>query len=429
MDVAVVGVGYVGLVTGAGLARVGHKVVCVDVDEGKISNLNKGLISIFEPGLDELVRAGLGEGSLTFSTDLNEAVEASDIIFICVGTPSDENGAADLSFVKEVAKGIARAIDRYKIIVNKSTVPVGTTRLVERIIEENMPHPHEFDVISNPEFLREGSAVEDFLNPDRIVIGTSSQRAIGLMTELYRPIKAPLAITDPASAEMIKYASNAFLATKVSFINAISNICDAVGADVKEVALGMGYDRRIGFEFLKAGPGWGGSCFGKDCRALIKIAEGNGYDFELLKGVIEVNEAQRELIVSKVKKLLGDLKGKRIGALGLSFKPNTDDLRDSPAISILRKLRSKGASIKAYDPAAMENAKDVLGDIEYVSDAYQTAEGSDILILLTEWDEFKWLDFQKIKSLLRKPVVLDARNCLDHSALRKMGFTYEGVGR
>lgn len=429
MNLAVIGVGYVGLVTGACLADIGHQVVCIDVDEDKIAGLSKGKLPIYEPGLDEVVARNVHDGRLVFSSDIQEGIRISDLVFIAVGTPSDDSGAADLSQVKSAAAEISRTIDRYKVIVNKSTVPVGSTKLVEQIITKNMPHFHEFDVVSNPEFLREGSAIEDFLHPDRIIIGTKSQRAIGLMTELYKPLNAPLVITDPASAEMIKYASNAFLATKVSFINAIANVCEAIGADVKEVALGMGYDKRIGFEFLKAGPGWGGSCFPKDCKALIKMAEEYGYDFRLLKGALEVNEMQQRLVVGKVKKLLGNIRQRKIGILGLSFKPNTDDVRDSPAIGILKELKAEGAIIKAYDPVAMENAKKLLPDIEYCSSAYEVTEDCNALLLLTEWDEFKWLDFSRVKSLLQNPIVIDTRNCLDPHTLKQLGFVYEGVGR
>lgn len=429
MNIAMLGVGYVGLVTGACLAKLGNYVICADVDKVKIDNLNKGVMPIYEPGLEELVALGVKEKNLTFSSDLDKTVKDSELVFICVGTPSDENGAADLTYIRAAAGEIARSLNSYKLVINKSTVPVGSTRLVEQIIRENMTVAHEFDVASNPEFLREGSAVDDFMRPDRIIVGTTSSKAIRLMTELYRPINAPLLITDPASAEMIKYASNAFLATKVSFINAIANICESVGADVKEVALGMGYDHRIGFEFLKAGPGWGGSCFPKDCKALIRIAKDNGYDFELLQGAVNVNEEQHLLMVSKIKKLVGELRGKSIGALGLAFKPNTDDVRDSPAVTIIGRLMEAGALVKAYDPVAMDNAKKILPRLSTHSDPYAVAKESDALIVLTEWDEFKWLDFAKIKSLLKNPIVVDTRNCLDPKLLRQMGFVYEGVGR
>lgn len=429
MKVSVIGVGYVGLVTGTCLAKMGHRVLCLDVDQDKIKRLNEGCLPIYEPGLEELVKDCRDAQAVEFITDINDAVRRSDIIFICVGTPADEDGAADLRYVKEVAASIGKAIDRYKIIVNKSTVPVGSTVMVKRIIEENLEVPREFDVVSNPEFLREGSAIEDFFNPDRIVIGTDSQKAIGMMTELYQPIKAPLVITDPGSAELIKYASNAFLATKVSFINAIANICDAVGADIKEVALGMGYDKRIGFDFLKAGPGWGGSCFPKDTRALIKIAEDNGYDFELLKGVVKVNEDQRRRILMKLTALSGPLSGKKIAALGLSFKPNTDDIRESPAIDIVRELNAAGAQVRAYDPIAANNAAEVLSGVDFADDPYLAAEGADAIIILTEWDEFRWLDWSRIKAGLATPAILDTRNCMDPQTMRQLGFNYQGIGR
>jgi UDPglucose 6-dehydrogenase len=429
MNVAVLGVGYVGLVTGACLAKLGNRVICADVDEAKISCLEKGVMPIYEPGLEELVAAGVEEKNLAFSHDVKSAVRDSELVFICVGTPSDDDGAADLTYIRAAAKDLAASLNAYKLVINKSTVPVGSTRLVEQIIRENSSVLHEFDVISNPEFLREGSAIDDFMKPDRIVVGTASPKAIRLMTELYGPLSAPLLVTDPASAEMIKYASNAFLATKVSYINAIANVCEAVGADVKEVALGMGYDHRIGFEFLKAGPGWGGSCFPKDCRALVRIAKDSGYDFELLQGAINVNEDQQTLMIRKLQKLVGELKGKTIGALGLAFKPNTDDVRDSPAIIIIAKLIEAGAAVQAYDPVAMDNAKRLLSKLSTCSDPYAVASGSDALIVLTEWDEFKWLDFGKIKALLKNPVVVDTRNCLDPKLLRQMGFLYEGVGR
>lgn len=429
MKVGVIGVGYVGLVTGTCLAKIGHRVWCADIDAKKIGLLNEGHLPIYEPGLDELVSDCREAVSIEFGTDIDETVKRSDVLFICVGTPSDMDGSADLSYVKDVAAQIGAAMDRYKVVVNKSTVPVGSTVMVERIIEENLEVPREFDVVSNPEFLREGSAIEDFFNPDRIVIGSTSQKAIGLMTELYQPIKAPLVITDPASAELIKYASNAFLATKVSFVNAISNVCDCVGADIKEVALGMGYDKRIGFDFLKAGPGWGGSCFPKDTRALIKIAEDAGYDFELLKGVSNVNEEQRKRIVHKLDELMGGMSGKRIAALGLAFKPNTDDIRESPAIDIIRMVTQKGARAAVFDPVALDNAKAILADVDFCDDPYEAVKGADGLIILTEWDEFKWLDWVRIRADMLSPVIFDARNCIDPQGIRQLGFIYKGVGR
>ena len=427
MRIAVIGTGYVGLVTGACLADLGHSVIGVDKDADKISRLNRGEVTIYEVGLPELLSRHLGR-SLSFTTETAEAVGESEIVFITVGTPQGEDGSADMSYVIEAAGDIAGAINGYKIIVNKSTMPVGSTRLVERVIKERA-EGEEFDVISNPEFLREGTAVRDFMHPDRIVVGTESQRAAGVMAELYRPLNAPLFITDPASAEMIKYASNAFLATKVSFINAIANICEAVDADVKEVAMGMGYDRRIGFEFLRSGPGFGGSCFPKDCQALIDIARRSGYSFYLLEGVMKVNREQMELMAKKVERRLGGLEGKRIAAWGLAFKANTDDVRDSPALQIIRTLLEGGAEVKAYDPQAMENAREAMPGLRCVDSALEAAEGADLLLILTDWDEFKLQDFRRVGEAMKGREILDTRNCLEPLSVRRLGFDYEGVGR
>jgi len=427
MKISTIGTGYVGLVSAACLAAIGHDVIAVDIDEDKISMLQSGKVPIFEPGLEKVISKATSLGRLQFSADVSGGVAASDVIFITVGTPSDQNGAADMTAVKAVAVTLAKSMERYKVIVDKSTMPVGSSKLVAKIIQENQPTPVEYDVISNPEFLREGSAVEDFLNPDRIVIGTDSERAAGIMSELYSPIKAPLMITDPASAEMIKYASNCFLATKVSFINAMANICESVNADIKEVALGMGYDRRIGFEFLRAGPGFGGSCFPKDSRAMLSIAKANGYDFHLLQGVLDVNSKQQSIIVDWINELLD--KKSRVGILGLAFKPNTDDMRDSPAINIIAGLQAKGHEIVAFDPVAIDNAHNYLSNVTYATGPYEVAEGSDIIVLITEWEEFKYLDWRKMKNLLNQPIVFDTRNCLDPQTLRRIGFTYQGIGR
>ncbi|MDD3718568.1 MAG: UDP-glucose/GDP-mannose dehydrogenase family protein [Actinomycetota bacterium] len=427
MRIAVIGTGYVGLVTGACFADHGHTVIGVDREREKIQRLNRGEVTIYEVGLPDLLARNLGR-TLSFTTDTDEAVSASEIVFITVGTPQGEEGEADMSYVVEAASGIAAAINAYKIIVNKSTMPVGSTRLVDRVIREKA-EGEEFDVISNPEFLREGTAVRDFMNPDRIVIGTGSQKAAGIMAELYRPLNAPLFITDPASAEMIKYASNAFLATKVSFINAIANICEATGADVKEVAMGMGYDHRIGFEFLRSGPGFGGSCFPKDCQALIEIARNSGYHFHLLEGVMQVNQEQIKLTAGKVERRLGGLEGRQVAAWGLAFKPNTDDVRDSPALEIISLLSAGGARVLAYDPQAMENARASLPGLECAGSALEAATGADILLILTDWDEFKMQDFRKVAEAMKGCDVLDARNCLDPLALRRLGFNYEGIGR
>ncbi len=426
----VIGTGYVGLVTGACLADLGHSAICVDKDKEKIEQLKKVKIPIFEVGLEEIVRKNLKKGTLEFSTDIEDAVRRSEFIFITVPTPSDSSGNADLTQVDDVARTIARAINEYKVVINKSTVPVGSTKRVERIIQEQLSEPHEFDVVSNPEFLREGTAVSDFMKPSRIVIGADSQKAIMKMTRLYDKIDAPLLITDPVSAEMIKYASNAFLATKVSFINAIANVCEAVGADVREVALGMGYDERIGFEFLRPGPGFGGSCFPKDCRALLSMAEAHGYNFYLLEGVLKVNEEQQRKIVEKVERLLGGtVQGKKIGILGLAFKANTDDVRESPAIFIVRMLLEKGARLSAYDPKAVANARKELEGVDFAESPYEAVKDAEALALLTEWDEFKWLDYARINKQMKGNVIVDARNCLDPAVIRKIGFVYEGVGR
>ncbi|PKQ28066.1 MAG: UDP-glucose 6-dehydrogenase [Candidatus Anoxymicrobium japonicum] len=429
MDCCIIGTGYVGLVTGSCLADMGHSVICADNDETKIEALSGGNVPIYETGLEAIVRGNLESGNLKFTTRVHDAVASSEFIFITVGTPSDADGSADLAYVDEVAREIARAIDSYKVVINKSTVPVGSTKRVQRIIEESMPERHEFDVVSNPEFLREGSAVSDFLTPARIIIGSDSQKAAMRMTALYRGIDAPLLVTDPASAEMIKYASNAFLATKVSYINAIASLCEAVGADVREVSLGMGYDGRIGFEFLKAGPGFGGSCFPKDCRALLQISRESGYNFNLLEGVLDVNREQQERIAARIERSAGGLKGKNVGALGLAFKANTDDVRESPAVIIVEMLIEKGARVTIYDPEAMDNARKELENARFARDPYEVADSADMLVLLTEWDEFKWLDYGRVLKLMRRPYIMDTRNCLDPVALRKLGFTYEGVGR
>jgi UDPglucose 6-dehydrogenase len=429
MECCIIGTGYVGLVTGACLAEIGHDVMCVDQDTAKVASLSAGQVPIYEADLETLVQRNLKSGNLSFTTGIHSAVSASEFIFITVDTPSDAEGNADLTNVDEVARQIAAALDGYKVIVNKSTVPVGTTKRVQRIIDEAKTEYHEFDVVSNPEFLREGSAVGDFLRPARIIIGSDSQKAAMRMTALYKAVDAPLLITDPASAEMIKYASNAFLATKVSYINAIANLCEAVGADVREVSLGMGYDDRIGFEFLKAGPGFGGSCFPKDCRALLKISQENGYHFELLEGVLKVNREQQERMVEKIERVAGGLEGRKICLLGLAFKANTDDVRESPAIVIAAELMEKGARVTAYDPQAMDNSREALASAEFAGDAYDAAQGADVLVLLTEWDEFKWLDYARVKEIMARPSIIDTRNCLDPAVLRKLGFTYEGVGR
>jgi UDPglucose 6-dehydrogenase len=426
--IAIIGTGYVGLVTGSCFADMGHDVTCVDIDVEKVNKLAAGELMIHEPGLDEVLERGLAEKRLHFTTDLAEAVPDSNFVFICVPTPPAPDGSADLMYVRHASADLAAHIGDYKIIVNKSTSPVGSSRLIERIVRERLPAQIDVDVASNPEFLREGSAVFDFMHPNRIVIGTASERAAGMLSELYRPLGAPLVLTDPATAEMIKYAANAFLATKISFINAIANICDAVGADVKDVALGIGYDERIGFEFLKPGPGFGGSCLPKDTRALVRVAEDHGYDFHLLRGVMDVNEAQHHVILNKVRRLVGDLDGRLIAVWGIAFKPNTDDVRDSPALAVVRLLREAGARIRAFDPVVPDHVYGKIS-LERAAGPIEAAENADAVVVLTEWNQFRWLDFERLRETMARPIVVDARNLLDPHLLRQAGFTYEGVGR
>ncbi len=432
MDICVVGTGYVGLVTGTCFAELGVTVKCVDNDQAKIKLLKDGGVPIYEPGLQEMIRKNTAEGRLSFTTDIAEAIAESLVVFIAVGTPQGDDGSADLKYVYQVAETIGRDMTSYKAIVTKSTVPVGTGERIREIVERNQKKKIDFDVVSNPEFLREGSAIEDFMRPDRVVIGTESKRASDIMKELYTPlylIEAPIILTDVPTAEMIKYASNAFLATKISFINEMANLCERVGANVQMVAKGMGMDNRIGPKFLHAGPGFGGSCFPKDTQALAKIAENSGYDFQIVKAVIQVNERQREIMTDKVVRVLGgEARGKTVACLGLTFKPNTDDIREAPAEKILGRLADLGARIKAFDPAGMEAMKKVLDRIEYTSDAYQAAEGADCLILMTEWNQFRNLDLNRLKEVMASPVMIDLRNVYKPDRLKEAGFTYHGVG-
>ena len=430
MRICIVGSGYVGLVSGACFADLGNKVICVDSDLSKVKALRKGVVPIYEPGLEELIKRNSREGRLSFTYDLKTAVKNSEIIFICVGTPPKDNGEADLSFVEHVAKEIAKSMPSYRLIVEKSTVPVNTGEWIEHTIRTFHRRNVKFDVASNPEFLREGSAIEDFMHPDRIVIGAKSRKAREIMAELYKPLKAPIVMTDIKSAELIKHASNSFLALKISFINAISNVCDKVGADVAEVTKGMGLDKRIGDKFLNAGIGFGGFCFPKDLAAFIRISEKMGYDFRLLKEVQKINDAQKELLVKKVEEALWNLSKKTIGMLGLSFKPDTDDIRYAPSFDIISMLLKEGVRIKVYDPKAMAKAKRVLKNrVEFCKDAYSAAKDSDCLIVVTEWNEFKELDFRKIKSLMRQPVIVDGRNIYDPAEMKRLGFRYIGMGR
>ena len=429
MNICIVGSGHIGLVTGACLADLGNRVICMDDDERKIAVLKDGIIPFYEPELEEIVRRNVAAGRLSFTTSVEEGVGSSEIIFICVGTPQWPDGSADLSFVETASKRIAESMDGYKVIVDKSTVPVRTGGWVKRTVTLNCRHNHDFDVVTNPEFLREGKAVYDFMHPDRIVIGAESEKAANVMKELYQPLNAPIIVTSIETAELIKHASNAFLAMKVSYINALANICEAVGGDVTQVADGMGIDRRIGRDFLDAGIGYGGYCFPKDVAAFIKIAEDAGYDFGLLKAVEEINVQQRRQIIKKTKSQLWNLNGKTIGILGLSFKPDTDDIREAPSIDIIRQLQQEGARIKAYDPQAMESVRQITEDVELCQDPYQVAEGSDALIIVTEWDEFKELDLSRIKELLNQPVIIDGRNIFEPTEMEKLGFMYKGIGR
>jgi UDPglucose 6-dehydrogenase len=429
MKVCMIGTGYVGLVSGTCFADIGHNVVCVDNDEDKINTLKKGDIPIYEPGLKELVNKNVKAGRLSFTTSIREGVEQSLFLFIAVGTPPKENGEPDLSSIEKVAQQIGAAMNEYKIIVEKSTVPVQTGKWVRTVVDRFSRKTKNFDVASNPEFLREGSAIGDFLHPDRVVLGVESKKAEEKLLELYKPIDAPKIVTDIASAELIKHASNSFLSMKISFINAISILCEKSGADVLKVAEGMGTDKRIGRTFLNAGLGFGGFCFPKDLKAFIGIAAKLGYDFRLLKEVERINQEQVLGAVAKLEDTLWNLRDKKIGVLGLAFKPNTDDMRFAPSITIIKELQKHGATIKAYDPVSMTRAKAVMPDIEYCDDAYQVAQGVDAVILITEWEEFQNLDMKKIRDSMRQPVFLDGRNVFDPDTMKELGFIYSGVGR
>lgn len=426
-SVCIIGSGHVGLVTGACLAELGNNVICVDNNARKIEGLKEGIIPFYEPGLEELVHRNANNGKLSFTTDIEEGIKASEIIFISVGTPSMSDGTADMTFFEAVIKKISQTIDNYKILVEKSTVPVKTGEWVSKILNSNQGVG--FDVVCNPEFLREGSALSDFMHPDRIIIGTASERAIKIMTELYRPLKAPIIINDIETAELIKHASNCFLALKISFINAVAIICEKVGADVVKVAEGMGHDRRIGHAFLNAGVGYGGSCFPKDLATFIKIAEDTDYDFKLLKDVREINDFQQQQVIDKARYQLHGLTEKIIGILGISFKPHTDDIREAPAINIIGKLQEAGAIVKVYDPQAMRKAMEILTDVEYCQNPYKAATGCDALIIITEWDEFKKIDLKRLKLLMRQPIIIDGRNIYEPQEMKKLGFTYFGTGR
>ena len=432
MNICVIGTGYVGLVTGSCFAEFGLNVTCVDNDEQKIASLQNGTSPIFEPGLEEMLKRNLREGRLIFTTEIDKAVDKSLVIFIAVGTPSRKDGSVDMSYIDEVARKIGENLNGYKVIATKSTVPVGTGERIRKIVQQYETENINFDIVSNPEFLREGSAIEDFMRPNRVIIGATSEQAKAIMRDLYSPlylIEAPFVITNIETAEMIKYASNAFLATKISFINEIANICEKVGADVNVVARGMGLDQRIGSKFLHAGPGYGGSCFPKDTVGIAKIAEKHGYRFEIVRSVMKVNERQKERMVEKVKEAVGNLKGKTIGILGLSFKPNTDDLREAPSLKIIHALQKEGARIKAYDPKAMEAAQKIFKKVEYGKDPYDVAKGSDALLIITEWNQFRNLDLKRLQKIMKMPVFLDFRNIYEPAKMREAGFQYFAVGR
>jgi UDPglucose 6-dehydrogenase len=430
MNIAVVGTGYVGLVTGAVFADLGNDVICVDKDADKVGGLRAGRMPIYEPGLEELVARNVADGRLLFTTELADAVRRSDIIFIAVGTPSKANGESDLTAVEEVAHGIAEALDRYKVIVNKSTVPVGTGDLVRNIIEQNRRRPVSFDVVSNPEFLREGSAIEDTLRPDRIVVGAPSQQVAMTLLELYAPLERPMIITDVYSAEIIKYASNAFLATKISFINEIANLCELAGGDVTQVVKGMGLDPRIGAAFLNAGLGYGGSCFPKDTDALIQTAATLGYDFRSLRAVVEVNRERIQRLLALIRKVLDPLDGRVVAVLGLAFKPNTDDMREARSVELIPRLVEGGSRVRVYDPVAMENARQALPEsVHYCPSSYEAAEGADAAVIVTEWNEFKHLNLERLRQVMRRPLVFDGRNIYEPERMRRLGFEYHSIGR
>jgi len=429
MNISIIGSGYVGLVTGACFADLGNKVICADNDAKKISNLKKSIMPIYEPGLEEMVISNVKKKRLKFTTSIKEAVKESEVIFISVGTPSKDNGEADLTGIENVAHNIAINMTGYRLIVEKSTVPVETGQWVKHTIQTYIRRKVKFDVASNPEFLREGQGINDFMHPDRIVIGVESHKARDILVSLYKPLNAPLVITDIKSAELIKHASNSFLACKISFINAISRICDRVGADVVEVACGMGLDKRIGRDFLSAGLGYGGSCFPKDLDAFISISEKLGYKFQLLEAAREINQEQKAFFLNKIKDILWIIKDKTIGILGLSFKPNTDDLRNAPSIDIIKALQAEGAKIRVYDPQAMKKAKGILNNVKFCKDPYDASQHCDCLLVITEWDEFKELDFTKIKKLLKRPIIIDGRNIYEARRMEKLGFTYVGIGR
>lgn len=427
-----VGTGYVGLTVGTCLAELGNDVICVDIDENKVNALNNGEVPIYEPGLDDMLKRNFKGKRISFTIDVKGAIQTSDVIFIAVGTPPGKDHKADLSFVKQVAKDIGTYMNGYKVVVDKSTVPVGTAQLVSEIIKENQQEPIDFDVVSNPEFLREGEAINDFMVPDRVVIGADSEKAKNMMENIYKGIartNKPIMFTDTKSAEIIKYASNAMLATRISFMNEIAKLCEKSGGDVKEVAKGMGLDSRIGPRFLQAGVGYGGSCFPKDVKALAQTMNHHEVESKILQSVENVNEEQKKSLLPKIKKLLPDLNGKTIAIWGLAFKPKTDDMREAPSVVVIGQLQNEGARIRAFDPVAQESAKKMLNDVEYVNDPYDAIKDADMLVIVTEWNEFRNLDKERMKELLKQPNIIDGRNVYGPNEMKKLGFNYIGVGR
>jgi UDPglucose 6-dehydrogenase len=423
------GGGYVGLTTGACFADLGNEVVCVDIDEAKVAGLNRGKLPIYEPGLQELVERNIKVERLTFTTSYSDGLQGAEFAFIAVDTPSGSEGEADLKYMRMAAEMIASQMTNSLVIVNKSTVPIGTGDWVAEIVEHHLPAGLEFAVVSNPEFLREGSAINDFLNPDRIVLGSTDRQAAEKVAQLYLSLRAPIIVTDLRTAEMIKYASNAYLANRISFVNEIASICEQLGADIKEVAIGMGYDKRIGHAYLDAGVGWGGSCFPKDVKALAHMAAIHGCHPQLLRAVIEINRDQRRRVVQTLRDILGTLHGKTVGVLGLAFKPNTDDMREAPAVEIIHLLQNEGALVKAYDPVAVERAREIMPEVTYCDDAYEAAKGSDALVVVTDWNEFKHLDMARIRASMAQPVLIDGRNIYEPTKMQAFGFMFRGIGR
>jgi UDPglucose 6-dehydrogenase len=432
MHIAVIGTGYVGLVTGACFAEFGVDATCVDVDGDKIERLSAGIMPIYEPGLEQMVAKNVQAGRLRFTTDIESAVEQALVIFLAVGTPPNEDGSPDLSFVEAAAGSVAAHMNGYKVLVTKSTVPIGTGEHLRDLIRQQQKTRVNFGIVSNPEFLREGAAINDFMRPDRVVIGSRDEEAVAIMRDLYRPlylIEAPFVVTSLEAAELIKYAANAFLATKISFINEIANLCEKIGCDVHDVARAMGMDRRIGSKFLHPGPGFGGSCFPKDTQALSSVARQFGCDSLIVDAIIEVNRRQRRAMLPKIEKLVGDLKGKTIAVLGLAFKPETDDMREAPSVDIINGLLARGARVRAYDPAAMAEAQKILPAVDYAEDEYAAVKDADALVFVTEWNQFRALDMARIRDLMKSPRIADLRNIYDPSDMRELGFDYVGVGR